>query len=65
MKQFCYLGGTITEDNKSLSGTNKLPEISLRKVFKVKRIYLFIKNHMDLKVRKAFSKTFLWSFCVY
>lgn len=63
VKEFCYLGSLITEDNKSTKEIRR--RITLAKQeFKKKRTLLTYK-HLSINLRKKFVKTYIWSILLY
>lgn len=60
---FCYLGSTVTEDNKCTTDIKR--RIALAKqAFQNKR-NLLTDNHISLEIRKKFAKIFVWSVLTY
>lgn len=63
VKSFCYLGSTITVDNKCIMEIKR--RIALAKqTFQTKR-NLLTDSHLSLDIRKQFAKTFVWSVLMY
>lgn len=63
VKQFCYLGSIITEDNRCLMEVKR--RIALAKQAFMNKKNILTSKHMNIDVRKSFAKSFVWSTLLY
>ena len=63
VKQFCYLGSIITEDNRCLMEVKR--RIALAKQAFMNKKNILTSKHMNIEVRKSFAKSFVWNTLLY
>ena len=63
VKSFCYLGNHITQDNKYTTEIKR--RIALAKQAFIKKQNLLTSRHLQIKIRKLFIKTYVWSVALY